>query len=183
MSDLRPWIRALQEVLLQGSELARRLDAPGEQAHHLEPVPALGLASVGAHLRHVADFVAGFLRGFADGVIDYDARERDARLEREPARAAAELARLARELEPLGTQPAARALRVLLEQSAVGGAPAWQDSSAGRELAFLLSHTIHHHALIAAALRARGREPGAEFGLAPSTRAHREAAACAPPAG
>jgi hypothetical protein len=45
----------------------------------------------------------------------------------------------------------------------------WSYSSIGRELQFLLSHTIHHYALIALALRLQGYEPSAEFGVAPST--------------
>ncbi len=45
----------------------------------------------------------------------------------------------------------------------------WGYSSVKRELQFLLSHTIHHYSLVAVALRAQGFEPGADFGVAPST--------------
>src|SRR5262245_51244700 len=48
----------------------------------------------------------------------------------------------------------------------------WSISSLKRELQFLLSHTTHHYALIALALRSRGFEPGSEFGVAPSTLRH-----------
>jgi hypothetical protein len=51
-----------------------------------------------------------------------------------------------------------------------------------RELGMLLSHTVHHYALIAMLLRARGIEPPADFGVAPSTRAH-WLESCAPRAG
>jgi hypothetical protein len=58
-------------------------------------------------------------------------------------------------------------------------AACWGRSSAERELQFLLSHTVHHYALIALMLRTQGYEPGAEFGVAPSTLAYwKEAAAC-----
>jgi hypothetical protein len=45
-------------------------------------------------------------------------------------------------------------------------------STVARELQFLLSHTVHHYALIALILRLQGFEPGEEFGVAPSTLAH-----------
>jgi hypothetical protein len=66
------------------------------------------------------------------------------------------------------------------EESAAGAL--WQSSALGRELVVLLSHTIPHYALIAVLLRARGSEPPAAFGVAPSTLAHwqEERTACAP---
>jgi hypothetical protein len=50
--------------------------------------------------------------------------------------------------------------------------PYWTRSSIARELQSLLSHTVHHYALIAIALRLQGIEPSAEFGVAPSTLEH-----------
>jgi hypothetical protein len=43
-------------------------------------------------------------------------------------------------------------------------------------LQFLLSHTVHHFALMALILRAQGADPGDDFGVAPSTLEHRRAA-------
>ncbi|UCF67889.1 MAG: DinB family protein [Acidobacteriota bacterium] len=45
----------------------------------------------------------------------------------------------------------------------------WSRSSVGRELRFLLSHTVHHFAIIGLMLRMLGGEPPAAFGVAPST--------------
>jgi hypothetical protein len=42
-------------------------------------------------------------------------------------------------------------------------------SSVGRELQALSSHTIHHFALIAIALRVHGLEVDPDFGMSPST--------------
>ena len=58
------------------------------------------------------------------------------------------------------------------------GADAWTRSSLRRELVVLLSHTVHHHALVRERLLARGCDPGRGLGLAPSTREH-ETRACA----
>ena len=44
----------------------------------------------------------------------------------------------------------------------------------GRELLFLISHTVHHFALIAFMLRSFGIEPGDKFGVAPSTLRYRQ---------
>jgi hypothetical protein len=49
------------------------------------------------------------------------------------------------------------------------GAALWHRSSLGRELEFVLSHTVHHHALIAEKLAANGDNAVRDFGVAPST--------------
>lgn len=61
-------------------------------------------------------------------------------------------------------------MRVTLRSVAGSGSePDWSDSSVKRELQFLVSHTVHHYALIKELLRREGFDPGAEFGVAPST--------------
>jgi uncharacterized damage-inducible protein DinB len=127
-------------------------------------------AGIGPHLRHCIDFYACFLRDLESGRVDYDRRERDPRLESDRAVALAELARLANGLEEVsGATPSDR-LEVRVDVSpGEHGAEDWSATSLGRELRFLVSHTVHHFALIAQILRARGVEPGKEFGVAPST--------------
>jgi hypothetical protein len=49
----------------------------------------------------------------------------------------------------------------------------------GRELAFVLSHTVHHNALIAVMALTLGVSIPDRFGYAPSTIAHLEKVACA----
>jgi hypothetical protein len=57
----------------------------------------------------------------------------------------------------------------------------WTHSSARRELQFLLSHTVHHYALIAMICRQYGVGVEEDFGVAPSTLKYRRqmAQACA----
>jgi len=51
-----------------------------------------------------------------------------------------------------------------------GGNSEWTESSVRRELQFLLSHTIHHYALMVAIGQAHGfKEFERGFGVAPST--------------
>lgn len=179
MTDSRPWTLPLCALLEQGAELVASLEPDVfTQTGRLAPQ-----GSVGAHMRHVADFVQSFLRDLARGAVDYDRRERDERLERDPVRARAHLLRLRDGVLELGRLDPRGALEVRAESALVG--QAWQPSSLARELVVLLSHTVHHYALIAVLLRARGIEPPPELGVAPSTLGHwqEERSTCAPRAG
>jgi uncharacterized damage-inducible protein DinB len=157
-------------VLQQAANLLGRLD----DARFNQANGALALSSVGSHLRHCLDFYQSFLAGLATGWVNYDQRARDERVEKNRLFAMAKIKAL---IEGLGQLPVAakrRELEVLLEGSTdASDASAWSHSSVKRELQFLLSHTIHHYSLVAVALRAQGFEPGAEFGVAPSTLQYR----------
>jgi hypothetical protein len=61
-------------------------------------------------------------------------------------------------------------LKVRLEEGGEQPDPSsWSCSSVRRELQSLVSHTVHHYALIALMLQLNGVEPTEEFGVAPST--------------
>lgn len=129
-----------------------------------------GQSGVGAHLRHVIDCFRCFQRGLADGRVDYDSRQRDPLLEQDRKVADSALAEISQGLCELGPDDVSRRLEVKVDTVAwEDPALHWHTSSLGRELQFLLSHTVHHYALIALLLRQRGFEPGADFGVAPST--------------
>ena len=134
-----------------------------------------GHASAGAHLRHVLDCYRCFLRGLEPGRVDYDARERDPRLETERAVASAVIGEISSGLRKLELEDRERALRVRVDAAAWGSSDSWTASSVGRELQFLLSHTVHHYAIIAMTLRSLGYDPGQRFGVAPSTLEHQDA--------
>ena len=151
----------------QGRGLLRRLDP--------EVYAAAGSrhSSVGAHLRHCIDYYRCFLDGLDGNRIDYDARQREAALETDPATASAALEDIARRLEAIEPQEFGRVVEVKVDTPA--DAPdAWSRSTVARELQFLVSHTVHHYALIAHLLREQGIEPGDELGVAPSTLEYRK---------
>ncbi len=129
------------------------------------PVPSLSLRAAGSHLRHCLDFYHSFLSGLPLGRVDYDLRQRDPRIEQDRLYALGKLLFVRDELARVREAPLPADLEVCLE----GNGSAWSLSSVERELQFLLSHTIHHYALIAIALRSHGFDPGREFGVAPST--------------
>jgi len=151
-------LAANRQVLQQGADLLRTLD---DEQYTLTARPLFAYG-VGSHLRHCLDFYQSFLAGIAQGRIDYDARERDERTAQDRHLALARLSWLGESLAECLTD-APPALRVRQD-----GLP-WAASSAERELQFLLSHTVHHFALIALILRLQGVEPGPEFGVAPAT--------------
>ena len=133
-------------------------------------------SSIGGHVRHCLEHYGSFFDGLDEGVLDYDQRARDRRLQVEVDAACASLrataAALARRLTFARLD---RQLQVLADGHASDGDIT--ASSIGRELGFLLSHTIHHCALIAVMMQLRGLATPPGFGVAPSTLRHREAQA------
>lgn len=135
---------------------------------------AHGHSCVGAHLRHVLDCYRCFLRGLSEGRIDYDARERNPELEAQRGVGRQAIRRIRDELLGLQEGDRHREVQVRVDAAAWGDDP-WSRSTVGRELQFLLSHTVHHYALIAMTLRGLGFEPVQGFGVAPSTLEHLDA--------
>ncbi len=152
-------------LLEQGVRLLETLDDDG----YARPIDGQR-GSIGTHVRHCAEFYENCLGGIEGGTIDYDARERDPRFERERGYAIERMTNLAARLRMLSGLRCDRALKIRSEQESGEGDPCL--SSPARELRFLLSHTVHHYAIIAIVLRGRGVEPPRDFGVAPSTRAH-----------
>ncbi len=139
-------------------------------------------SSIGAHLRHNIDHYHSFCRGWAGGEIDYDHRRRDPRLEREPPLAKAILEGVVADLSELSETEMERSVRVKMD---CGDQSEWTTSSVKRELQFLLSHTVHHYAVIGIICRLEGHPLPDDFGVAPSTLKFRQAQeeqlkACAP---
>lgn len=153
--------------LQQGTELLESLNA--EQFTYASN--GVFGSTIGGHLRHAADHFRCFLNGYASGRIDYDARERDTKLEEDPAYARQFLEAQIDALRQINEAELDRSVEIKMD---AGETAEWSRSTVRRELQFLLSHTIHHFALIVAV----GHESGLErfpkdFGVAPSTSKYR----------
>lgn len=154
-------------LLEQGIALVEQLD----DTLFVATGPGFESGSPGAQLRHCLDSYRCFLGGLTTGFVDYDARERDVRVETERHVAIARMREIAAALEALTPADDGRALRVVCE----GGGPDGTSSTVARELQFLMSHVIHHYALIAMILRTLDFVTPQEFGIAPSTLKHWDA--------
>jgi uncharacterized damage-inducible protein DinB len=154
-------IEANIALLEQCRELLGRL---GDRLYTQAP-QGVAKSATGGHVRHCLDFYACFLDGVATRRIDYDARTRSPRIERERRQAIARIETTIGRLRALPAASESLAVRVKMD-----GALAWADSCVARELLFLQSHTVHHFALIATLLRLGGFEPAPDFGIAPSTQ-------------
>lgn len=148
-----------------------------DPAEYGMPAPSGSSGSVGAHVRHCLDHVSALESGMTTGCVDYDRRVRQTSVERDRAAGLAALAAARRRL--VGCDPARLEdpvlVSVLLTRDAV---PRLFVSTVGRELTFVISHTIHHSATIAVLLTARGCHLPPLFGVAPSTPVALEEAAC-----
>jgi hypothetical protein len=156
------------DILRQGLQLVTRLEAaayctPNEHG-----------SAIGVHVRHVLEHYSAFLAGHESGLVDYEARPRDAAVENDRQTAISRIVETLEGLMRLRETDLGRALAV----HDCTGVDACDDSpsasSARRELQFLHSHTIHHWALIALLLARNGIAVAPEFGIAPSTLRHWE---------
>jgi len=154
-------------------EACRRCEAV--VASVVEQAPE-AFSAVGPHLRHCVEHFALLLEGWRSGVVDYDARPRDLRLEQDPCSVTQALHRIARSLESIGRDDLPREFTVT-QSAAPGRPPASSASRLERELVFLSGHTIHHIAIMVLAARVAGVEVPSRLAVAYSTEAYRESLA------
>ena len=124
-------------------------------------------SSIGTHMRHIIERVYCVLDGQVQGLVDYDARPRDQLLETDPEEAGSALLEIRDKLVTLDNYreyPLQVMESVHQENPAVAVA-----SNLERELMSLVSHTIHHLAIIVLLARAAGHPLRADIGKAPST--------------
>jgi uncharacterized damage-inducible protein DinB len=128
---------------------------------------------LGKHMRHILDHYLCFMRDLADGVIDYEQRNRDSQLETDKDYALTVIAKITTFLETLSASKDAP-LQVLLCSDVEFPEGEATHSTVRRELQFLQGHTVHHYASIATMLRFYGVDTAREFGVAPSTLLHED---------
>lgn len=149
-------------ILNQGIEILDRISAEVYTATNTETFGS----SCGGHFRHLIQHYQSFLDGVRDGFVDYDHRDRTVDFELDRAAAVQVLHEIRDAFETLAFDE--KPLKILQnydpqipKQPAVSGV--------ARELTFLVSHSIHHYALIGIILRLNFIEVPQHFGFAPST--------------
>ncbi len=171
LADARRILDAARAILAQGEDLLRALSAEC----YTRRVPLAFHASIGGHYRHCLDHFSSLLRGLDADEVDYDHRERDARIESQPDYALAITRRIREQLEQLPPGTLRAPVRARCEVSYAHGDSPVTGSTFGREMAYAIAHAIHHYALISVMARLMEANLPEHFGVAPSTLAHQKA--------
>lgn len=168
-----PTVRPLTALLEQLFDLVGALT---DDAYARKPVGVVD-SSVGGHVRHNLDHVRALLAGLAKGEVCYDRRDRGTAVERDRVAALDAILAVRRDLEayPWGSGPSFLTVSTLVAPDLP---PQRVVSTVGRELAFVVSHTIHHNALIAVLVKLLGASVPADFGYAPATVVHHRSRLC-----
>jgi hypothetical protein len=128
-------------------------------------------ASIGAHTRHVIEFYQCLLNGTTSGEVNYDARQRDLRIENQLDYTIDMLDEITYRLLNINN------LNKLINLIAYYGEVSYSvPTSFEREEVYLIEHTIHHYALIRIGLQECFPEVEIEpnFGYAHSTIQHQK---------
>ena len=157
-----------REVLLQGLTLL--FDLNDHRYSQIAGAPFN--ASIGQHYRHVIEHFQSLTLGLQGREINYDARERNVRLQSEVTYGSIATCDILRVLKRYTDETLARECTVI---NSVGygnaGASTFQ-SNISRELAYCAGHAIHHYAIIRLLCHQIGVSVPAEFGFAPPTLKH-----------
>ncbi|MBK9735204.1 MAG: hypothetical protein IPO92_09660 [Saprospiraceae bacterium] len=150
------------------SQLRYVIDQLTQEEYTLK-LPILNQSSIGQHVRHVLEFYICLSQGIGQGVVDYDRRTRNLSIENDPNYANIMLDELINIFCKGNLEDT-----ILTNMIDFNGAVITSNSSVGREMVYLIEHSIHHYAIIAIALRncfAHINVPE-DFGVAHSTSRH-----------
>lgn len=156
----------LKQVFDQLSESLNQLS----DAEYTKPVKSLANASIGQHVRHVVELFQCLLTGYDGGVVNYDHRKRDFRIETDRTVALLLLKSIYENLD----QPNKDLILETEDYTDTKDAISIP-SNYFRELVYNLEHSIHHMALIRVGIHKVSQiNLPADFGVAYSTIKYRE---------
>ncbi|WP_276978775.1 DinB family protein [Flavobacterium filum] len=134
---------------------------------YTERIALLGNASLGEHTRHIIELFQQLNDGYASGIVDYDNRKRDKRLQENIDFALETLAIIISGLCKVDKELYLTTLYNHQENQV--------KSNYGRELMYNIEHCIHHQAIIKIGLLSLGKEPNNDtFGYAKSTIVYKQ---------
>jgi hypothetical protein len=154
----------LQKVILQMTDLLRKISP---SSFYTQAVPSLGNATVGQHTRHIIEYCQQLISGYETGVICYDDRIRDNKIETDLHQALYEFEKI-----NSGLMRPDKPLKLFVKNS---GDHFSISTTYFREVYYNFEHCIHHQALIRVALHELNLKIiSADFGIAPATLEYRE---------
>jgi hypothetical protein len=155
--------KAIEENLLQLKELLQCISVE----NYTQSIGVLSGSTIGQHFRHIIEFYKTII-STTNNVVCYDNRKRDKTIENSPDFALENIAIIL-----LGVEQIKENQPVLFESDFTkdGSNKIQINSSAAREMAYCLEHSIHHQALIKAGLISMNLQHlvNDKFGLAYST--------------
>ncbi|MEO0470135.1 MAG: hypothetical protein AAF206_10980 [Bacteroidota bacterium] len=155
---------AVSAVFADARFYLERLDT----AIYTRPLELYAGSSIGQHTRHFIEFFQCLIRQAPSGIINYEARQRDERIEQDPVFALACIDQIETRLH----KPEVPQKLVLeMNYSIEANNPIQTPTCFEREVIHNIEHAIHHLALIKIGLRRVSPELQlrSSFGVAPST--------------
>ena len=156
----------IQHVFVQLSETLGQLS----NEEYMQPSKTLLKATIGQHVRHIIELFQCLEKGYDDGIVNYEKRARDYRIETDKELASVLLKEVYQHIEKGNKE-------IILEAEDYGDSMqvVLIPSNYYRELAYNLEHTIHHMALIRVGINeVSSIELPEEFGVAYSTVKYRQ---------
>jgi uncharacterized damage-inducible protein DinB len=150
-------------------QLRDLLEGCRDEQYSIKPVGVVP-SSIGGHVRHCLDHITALLNGVHVGQMTYDHRPGGTVIESDRSAAIAAIDDLNDTLGAMNDTALDQPIRLSVLMSP-NGPPALVETSLGRELAFVISHTIHHNALVGVIAKLLGVPVPDRFGYAPSTLA------------
>ena len=152
-------------IVDQMTDVLGKLDAGA----YAQPLQLFNGSTIGQHFRHIIDFYGCLARGLNEGRIDYARRERDKRIETNPAYASEMLLAYTGEIKHCDES---EEVQILADFSAdLNAERPVVKSTLARELMYAYDHAVHHLAMIKMGLKTLNAniELQDELGVAPST--------------
>ncbi len=131
------------------------------------PCEALSNSTIGEHTRHSIEMFQCLENQYEIGIVNYDNRERDYKIQTDPVFAKSAIKNVINNLE--------KPNKNIILQQIIDGEELNIHSNYDRELLYNLEHCIHHQALIkVAVLQDKNLHIDANFGVARSTIEYRK---------
>lgn len=154
----------LHEILTEQQNLLRKVSAE----MYCQSIPSLDGSTIGGHTRHIIEFLEILLNSYHTNQINYDERQRNLELEKNPKKAMEVISEILSSIDLPNKN-------LILKQT-VGSVSLEISTNFYRELLYNIEHCIHHQALIKVAFNEikMSHLLNKNFGIAPSTIQYRE---------
>ncbi|MBV6879985.1 DinB family protein [Epilithonimonas ginsengisoli] len=154
----------LYEILTEQQNLLKKISAE----IYTQSIPSLDGSTIGGHTRHIIEFLEILLNSYHTNEINYDERQRNLELEKNPEKAMEVISEILSNIDLSNKN-------LILKQT-VGTVSLEIPTNFYRELLYNIEHYIHHQALIKVAFNEikMSHLLNKNFGIAPSTIQYRE---------